>query len=211
MQQAEHCRREKARVDRESNDERLSGAGVQADATAERAAQVEVGHVIQSLTNRGRLEQDRDVVAHVVHAAEDFGQLAALVEAFVQTNGDGCASGRPALGARELGAHLVDADHLFHATGEHALVGRGQQVDLVDLTEVGPKRIVAAVVFVGQGLGEHDVRGEPESVLLEQDRRDRISGLRGQMHRRQLLGCSMGTPAANGARVGLRRVWVANG
>src|SRR5204863_2205323 len=106
-----------------------------------------------ALTDGGRLEHHRDVVAHFLHGAEDFGQRAALVEAFVQTNGDGGAGGRSALGASELSAHLVDADHLFHATGEHALVGRGQQVDLVDLTEVGPKRIVTAVVFVGQRLG----------------------------------------------------------
>jgi len=44
----------------------------------------------------------------------------------------------PALGPGQLGAHLVDADHFFHATGEHALIGGSQQVDLVYFTEVGP-------------------------------------------------------------------------
>ena len=40
--------------------------------------------------------------------------------------------------AEVLGTHLIEADHLFHATGEHALVRRRQQVYLMYLTEIGP-------------------------------------------------------------------------
>ena len=94
-----------------------------------------------------RLEQLRDVVDRSI-VAEHLGQGAAVVEALVQANGDADTGGLATFGARQLGAHLVQADHLLHATGEHALVGRGEQVDLVDLTEVGPKRIVAAIVFI---------------------------------------------------------------
>ena len=80
------------------------------------------------------------------------------------------------------------------------------------LTEVGPQRIVAAIVFVGQGLGENNGRGEPESVLLEQDRRDRIPGLRGQMHRHLLGLCRLMGTSGNSFRAGgYRRICVADG
>src|SRR5690242_3357303 len=78
------------------------------------------------------------------------------------------------------------------------------------LTEISPERIVAAVVFVGQWLGENDVGSEPERILLEQDWRDRIPGLRGQMHRRLelLIERQMGVPASSR---GSRRICVADG
>ena len=136
-EQAEHRWRKQARIDRKAHDERLRGARVQADAAAQRATQVEVWHVVQPLAHGRRLQQRGDVV-DVLHRAEHFGQGPPFIEALVQAQGDARTARLATLGARQFGTHLVEANHLFHATGEHALVGRGQQIYLVDLTEVGP-------------------------------------------------------------------------
>ena len=136
-QQSKHRWRKQPRVDREAHDVRLRRTGVESDATTQGAAEIEVGHVVQALPHGCGLQQLAKVL-DVFHLSQDLSQHPSLVEPLVQAQGDRRATGLSTFGARQLGTDLVQADHLFHATGEHPLVGRRQQVDLMYLTEIGP-------------------------------------------------------------------------
>src|SRR6185436_20953770 len=61
-EQAQHGGGEQSRVDRKANDERLCRARIQADLAAKSSAQVEVGHVVEPLAYRCRLQELRDVL-----------------------------------------------------------------------------------------------------------------------------------------------------